>query len=262
MYGEFEGAGIIVLGGAAGIGAAVVEAFHGLGAKVAIVDKSESDATGLANELGRRSCGAPLFSPQVFAVDLAAEAERTSTLDLLLESMGPPRVVVSTIGCDQRFDFKTVPQERLEWSVRTNGIAPILAARQLLPEMRNGGGGVICLFTSRHGREIFESDALGYAGGKAFLEVGIQSLAMEAGKSNTPDNIIRVFGFCPGWVQTENQRTRYSRLAFEEALRTQLVPLETLADDVVPSVVYLCSNNAARFSGRIFYEDGGEGRLK
>jgi NAD(P)-dependent dehydrogenase (short-subunit alcohol dehydrogenase family) len=167
------------------------------------------------------------------------------------------------VGHDARVDFNTVKQADLEQLVTVNGIAPILCARQFLGPMREGGGGAICLFTSRHGSgEIFEPAAMGYAAGKAVLELGLQNLAIEAGAANRPDNIIRVFGFCPGWVRTKNQRARYSVAAFEASIASQLVPLGTDAEDLVPSVVHLCSNNAHRFSGRIYYEDAGEGRLK
>jgi NAD(P)-dependent dehydrogenase (short-subunit alcohol dehydrogenase family) len=262
-YGEFRGAPVIVLGGGRGIGAAIVDAFHGLGANVAIVDRNEAEATMLAKKMEMRaSVSEALCVPKVFCADLTIESERERTLDAVVAAIGPPRVVISTMGSDTRFDLNTVTQADLERQVITNGIAPVLAARQLLAPMRKGGGGAVCLFTSRHGSELFELDALGYAGGKAFLEAGIQTLAIEAGTSNTPDNIIRIFGFRPGWVQTESQRSRYPRQVFENSIHSQLIPLATYAEDLTSSVVHLCSNHARRFSGRIYQEDGGEGRLK
>jgi NAD(P)-dependent dehydrogenase (short-subunit alcohol dehydrogenase family) len=92
--------------------------------------------------------------------------------------------------------------------------------------MREGGGGSVCIFTSRHAREIFAPDMLGYGGGKAFLESGIQRLAQFVGRENTSENIIRIFGFCPGWVQTENQLSRFTNDKFESAKAEQLIRVD------------------------------------
>jgi NAD(P)-dependent dehydrogenase (short-subunit alcohol dehydrogenase family) len=262
-YPEFGTRPVFILGGANGIGAALVEGFLSLGAEVGIIDRDGTGAEALAQSLASHeaSSASPTFLPRVFAADLAVESERERVLDTAVRELGPPKTVVCTIGFDRRVDFGTVKQGELEELMRINGLAPILAARQLIAAMREGGGGSICLFTSRHGSKIFEPDMIGYGGGKAFLESGIQRLAQFAGSENTSENVIRVFGFCPGWVQTENQMRKFTNENFKAAQAEQLIPVDMHAEDIVRPVVFLCSSQAGLYTGQIFQYDAGEGRL-
>ena len=144
-----------------------------------IVDRDGTRAEALAQSLARHesSSASPTFLPRVFAADLAIESERERALDTAVRELGSPKPVVCTVGFDRRVDFETVKQAELEDLIRINGLAPTLAERQLIVPMREGGGGSVCIFTSRHGSKIFQPDMLGYGGGKAFLESGIQRLA-------------------------------------------------------------------------------------
>jgi len=262
-YPEFESKTVLILGGANGIGAALVKGFLSLGAKVGIVDRDGTRAEALAQGLDpyEASSASPTFLPRVFAANLAIESERERALDTALRELGSPKTVVCTIGLDRRVDFETVKQGELEDLIRINGLAPILAARQLIASMREGGGGSVCIFTSRHGSKIFQPDMLGYGGGKAFLESGIQRLAQFVGRKNTSENTIRIFGFCPGWVQTENQLSKFTHDNFESAKAEQLIPVDMRAEDIVRPVIFLCSSQAGLYTGQIFQYDGGEGRL-
>jgi galactose dehydrogenase len=262
-YPEFGNRTVLILGGANGIGAALAEGFLSLGAKVGIIDKDGTRAEALAQSLApREAASASLtFVPRVFVADLAVESERERVLNTAVRELGPPKTVVCTIGFDKRVDFRTVKQGELEELIRINGLAPVLAARQLIAPMREGGGGSICLFTSRHGSEIFQPEMIGYGGAKAFLESGIQRLAQFAGSENTPENAIRVFGFCPGWVQTENQLGKFTNENFKAARTEQLIPVDMRAEDSVRPLVFLCSSQAGLYTGQIFQYDGGEGRL-
>jgi NAD(P)-dependent dehydrogenase (short-subunit alcohol dehydrogenase family) len=112
-YPEFESKTVLVLGGANGIGAALVKGFSSLGAKVGIVDKDGTRAeAALAQSLDpyEASSASPTFLPRVFAADLAIESERERALDTALRELGSPKTVVCTIGLDRRVDFETVKQ--------------------------------------------------------------------------------------------------------------------------------------------------------
>jgi NAD(P)-dependent dehydrogenase (short-subunit alcohol dehydrogenase family) len=198
-YPEFENRAVLILGGANGIGAALVEGFSSLGAKVGIIDKDATRAEALAQSLAPHeiSFACPTFLPRVFAADFAVESERERVLDTAVGELGPPKTVVCTIGFDRRVDFATVRQGELEELIRINGLAPLLAARQLIAPMRQGGGGSMCLFTSRHASQIFAPETIGYGGAKALLESGIQRLAQFAGRENTSEIAIRVSVFAP-----------------------------------------------------------------
>lgn len=255
---EFKGRGVIVAGGASGIGAALVDAFSWLGAEVAILDRNRNSAESLAARLKQRD-GSDVFA---FGADLAVESERIQAVSAACGAVKNLSAFVSTLGLDGRVNFDELTQAQAEQSMRVNFFAPFFAARDVLPALRAAGGGAICLFTSRHGSEIFEPDIASYGTAKAALDSGIRRLAIKAGEGNMPDNIVRVFGFCPGWVQTEAQRERFSPQQFTEAAREQLVPQGMMPQDIVPAVIFALSRYAALLSGTIVRFDGGEGQIK
>jgi NAD(P)-dependent dehydrogenase (short-subunit alcohol dehydrogenase family) len=245
-FGEFKGRGALIAGGAAGIGAALADALSWLGAKVAVLDKSKASAKDIIS----------------VTADLASEAERKHAIDDAVRAVGAPSVFVSTLGYDARVAFDSPTQEQAEQMMRVNYFAPLFGARDVMPAMRKAGGGAICLFTSRHGSEIFEPDMTGYGAAKAALDSGIKRLAVKAGEGNTSGNVIRVFGFCPGWVQTEAQKVRFSAAQFEQASCEQLVPVGMRPEDIVPSIVFGLSKHACLLSGTTLRYDGGEGQIK
>ena len=257
-FGEFKGKGVIVAGGAAGIGAALADGLNWLGAKVVIVDKGVDKARAPAQNLQRRDGREPV----VITADLSIENERQRALAEACRAAETPVAFVSTLGLDSRVEFDRLTQEQLELLLRVNFVAPLFAARDVMPAMRKSGGGAICLFTSRHGSEIFEPDMTGYGAAKAALDSGIRRLAVKAGEGNTPENIIRVFGFCPGWVQSDNQKARFSPRQFQDAAREQLVPSAMVPEDVVPAIIFSLSRHARLLSGTTLRYDGGEGQIK
>lgn len=258
-FSEFKGKGAIIAGGAAGMGAALADGLHWLGAKVAILDKSAEAAKELSSKLAARDKS---NAPVAIAADLSVEADRRRAVEEACRAVGAPVAFVSTLGFDSRIAFDALTQEQIELMLRINFIAPVFAARDVMPAMRKAGGGAICLFTSRHGSEIFEPDMTGYGTAKAALDSGIKRLAVKAGEGNTAGNIIRVFGFCPGWVQTEAQKARFSAQQFEQAAQEQLVPTGMHSEDIVPAIIFGLSKHARLLSGTTLRLDGGEGQIK
>ncbi len=245
--GDFAGKGIVIAGGGQGIGAALAAAFHTLGARVVVLDRQKPETE-------------TLYS--VITADLGDAVARSRAIaetDALLP--GGASAFISTIGLDRRLAFGALTQDDAEMLMRVNFYAPFFTARDVMPLLRRAGGGAICLFTSRHGSEIFAPDMAGYGCAKAALDNGIMRLARAAGEANTPDNVVRVFGFCPGWVQTANQTARFSSGQFAAAAREQLVPLAMPPEGIVPAVLFAVSPQAAFLSGTIFRFDGGEGQL-
>ncbi len=242
-FGEFKGRGVIIAGGAGGIGAALADAFQWLGAKVAVVDKNTSSA-GIS-----------------ITADLTDEKSRSAAIAEASEKVGTPAAFVSTLGFDSRLGFD-LTQAQAEHLMRVNFFAPVFAARDVMPMMRKGGGGAICLFTSRHGSEIFEPDMTGYGCAKAALDSGIKRLAVKGGEENTADNIIRVFGFCPGWVQSDSQKARFDAQQFESAAQEQLVPLGMQPADIVPAIIFGLSKHSKLLSGTTLRFDAGEGQIR
>jgi 3-oxoacyl-[acyl-carrier protein] reductase len=248
-FSEFSGKGIIIAGGGQGIGAALAQAFDWLGAQVVILDRAPQDGT----------CG----GSRSITADLAREETRRSALAEACGMLGGKvSGFVSTIGMDRRIALSALTQDEAEQLMRVNFYAPFFTARDLMPALRAAGGGAMCLFTSRHGSEIHAPDMTGYGCAKAALDSGIKRLAAAAGEENAAENIIRVFGFCPGWVQTPNQTARFTPGHFQQAAAEQLVPRDMRAEDIVPAVIFAMSRHAGLLSGTTLRFDGGEGQVK
>jgi len=250
-FAEFSRQHVIVAGGAQGIGKSLAGAFQWLGAKVSVLDRvSPLDEDGAFSNLSSDNY-------QFQTVDLVNNKERSKALEQVVDGFGPPHVFISTVGLDKRVPIEEFDETSLGELFAVNFTASVMTARDVMNSMRKGAGGAICLFTSLHGIGLYECGGLGYGGAKAALNNSIMHLAQFAGQDNVATNIIRVFGFCPGWVQTDNQ-LRFDDDEFEKARVNQLVPLLLLPEAMVAPVVFLLSNRAPFFTGEIFQFTGGE----
>lgn len=259
FYQEFKDKTVVIAGGASGMGAALSNGFHWLGAKVVILDKNEEQARTLADQLGQSEHG---HCPVILCGDLSVEQERKKIIARIVEGGHNPACFISTIGYDKRIDLQSHLQDDLEMLLRINFIAPIMLATDLVEPIRKSGGGSICLFTSHHGDDLFDTHLMGYGAAKAALNNGIMRLAKFAARNNTKENSVRVFGLCPGWVQTENQTSRFKTDEFDQEVRKQLIPTGMKAEDVVPFVIScLSQRNAALLSGTILNYDAGAGQI-
>lgn len=87
---QLEGKTVIVTGGASGLGAACIRAFHARGARVAIFDRNADAATSLANELGARAV--------VAEVDVSSESSVESGIVATLKAFGRLDVCINCAG--------------------------------------------------------------------------------------------------------------------------------------------------------------------
>jgi NAD(P)-dependent dehydrogenase (short-subunit alcohol dehydrogenase family) len=87
---RLEGIAALVTGGASGLGRGAVEALHGAGASLVIVDLPGSAGEELAAQLGDRAA----FSP----ADVTDERQVAGAIELLNSRFGPLRVAVNCAG--------------------------------------------------------------------------------------------------------------------------------------------------------------------
>ncbi len=255
IFAEFKGRCMIVAGGAGGIGAALCDGLHWLGADVAILD-SNSEATGtLADELASRGQGQEA-RPLPVTADLTQGAERVRAIKEIVARLGQPYGFISTIGLDVRIELDALTQDELRRQYEVNFVAPVFTAREIVTPMRAGGGGAICVFTSRHGGDLTKPEALAYGTSKAALNGAVKRLSIHAAEGNTPENTIRVFGFCPGWVLTTAQRGRFDS-EFAAAAARQAVPTGMMPEDVVFPVVAAMSRHFRYLAGSTLRYDAG-----
>jgi 3-oxoacyl-[acyl-carrier protein] reductase len=249
-----DGTGVVVTGGAGGIGTAVCRAFAAEGARVVVHYHSSRDAAeALAADIGGVALGADLRSPEETDRLIAAAVERLGRLD----------TAVANAGYWPRDDVPVWELDPQRWAatIDTNLTATFLTARAFLRHAAATGSGSLVLVGSTAG--IFgEAGHADYAAAKGAIITGLLlSLKNEAARIGDE---VRVNAVAPGWTLTPMIGDR----GVDESHRarvTSTMPLKKLGtpEDVAGQVVVLASPVlSGHVTGQVVTVAGGmEGRL-
>ena len=184
----------VVTGGAHGIGRALCRALHGEGVKVVVADIDSEGARQVADELGATS----------IAVDVGDEASVAELVSGVENQIGPIDLFISNAGvgfgdegdaASARGGIRDVA-DRWEACWRINVMAHVYAARVLLPQMRERGGGHFVNVASAAGLLSQIGDSA-YTATKHAAVAFAESLAITHG-----DEGIDVSVVCPQAVAT------------------------------------------------------------
>lgn len=130
---------VLITGGASGLGAALVRAYLGRGAVVAVADPAL--ASGLPSEL-EGAVGYP--------VDAANEAAVTDLVAAVERDLGMPTTVIANAGVPGGGGIDA-PDEVWELAWRVNVMAHVYLARAIVPKMLAAGGGQFVTVASAAG---------------------------------------------------------------------------------------------------------------
>ena len=247
---DLSGRTAIVTGGARGIGAAVCRVLARAGARVAIVDRDETESKQSAEALAD-----VIISEGGSALALAAGVERFPSLQeaarLASQQWGPIDILVTCAGTTSRFGVDDLTPE--EWSriIQINLTGTFHSVKAVLPDMRRPGGVVVLIGSAA----IVAGSGGGvhYAASKAALEGLCRGLTRELAPQGIRTNLVH-----PSLIETELLRQRHP----DPQLRQQLakeVPLGRLGrpEDIAHLVAFLASDLAGYITGQSFYVDGG-----
>jgi NAD(P)-dependent dehydrogenase (short-subunit alcohol dehydrogenase family) len=246
-YPSLTGRVVFVTGGASGIGADVVRAFAGNGAKVAFVDIQVDAGEALVAELGD-AAKPPLFLP----VDLADIDALRGAIDTTRRMLGPVAVLVNNAGNDDRHDVDTMTPEYWDRAMNVNLRHQFFAAQAVRPHMKELGYGSIINFSSI----AWMSGAarmVAYTTAKSAVVGLTKTLGREFGADN-----IRVNAIAPGAVVTERQlRLWYSpeeadQMASRQAIKRRLLPM-----DIARTALFLAADDSEMITKQYLVVDGG-----
>jgi 3-oxoacyl-[acyl-carrier protein] reductase len=249
-----KGAGVLVTGGAGGIGTAVSRAFAAEGARVAVHYRTSGDAAHrLADEIGGVALAADLRNPD----------EVEALFGDAIAALGQLDVCVANAGWWPREDVPVWEMDLERWraTLDSNLTATFLTARGFLRHAAETGSGSLVMIGSTAG--LFgESGHADYAAAKGAIVSGLLfSLKNEAARIGPA---VRVNTVAPGWTVTPMIGDK--GLDEEHVARvTATMSLKKLGrpEDVAAQVVVLSSPTlSGHISGQVVTVAGGmEGRI-
>lgn len=247
IFPDLENAGVLITGGASGIGAALVEGFAAQKAQVAFVDIDGPAGNALAEKLSDAT-HKPLFI-QADLADVKAIQRAVSTAG---EALGSIRVLVNNAAWDDRKDLEELTEEYWQKSHDINLRPGLFVSQAVLPFMRKAGGGSIINFSSiAYLLNMGEFPA--YTTAKAGIIGLTKSLAGRLGREN-----IRVNAVMPGMVLTERQKKLWvSDDAATAFLDRQALKFSLVAEDMIGPCLYLASDCSRAVSAQTMIVDGG-----
>lgn len=242
-YPSLAGRTVFVTGGASGIGAAMVEAFHAQGARVGFVDLDQQAGDALAGRLSGswfRRCDVTDAPALQTAVRDAAEA------------LGPLRILVNNVANDTRHTAADTTPEAWRKGLAVNLDPTFIASTAAYPLMKAAGGGSIINFSSINAL-LGLPEMPAYVAAKGAVNALTKGLAREWG-----GDLIRVNAISPGWVATERQlelwltpeaEAEWSR---QVALKRRIQP-----GDVARLALFLAADDSGMITGQNLVIDAG-----
>lgn len=242
--------GVLVTGGAGGLGEAITRRLLAEGAEVVIADQRSDAASALSSSLGDR-CHAVSLD-----VRDADSWENAVARAVELVDLGG---LVNNAGVFWMGPLIDMPVETLRDLIDTNLTGALLGTRAVAPRLAKNGGGAIVNIASVDGVRPIEATAA-YAAGAWGLRGLTRASALELGSSG-----IRVNAVCPS-VGNPELIAPFAGEPTSGALQSRFVE-SSLVDggrarsvtngDVAAMVAFLLSDDAATCTGTDFVVDAG-----
>ena len=248
------GKGVLVTGGAGGIGSAIVRKFAAEGAKVAVhYNTSQKAAEALAAEVDGIAIHA----------DLLDETEADVLVPKAIAGLGRLDVCVANAGKWPKEDqpIWQLPLDRWNETLASNLTSTFLTARGFLEHAAQTRTGSLIMIASTAG-SFGEAGHADYAAAKGAILSGLLLSAKNEAARLGPG--VRVNVIAPGWTLTPMLGKRgLSDDHFEKVTATMSLKKLGRPEDVAAQVVVLASDElSGHLSGEVITVAGGmEGRL-
>lgn len=228
----------LVIGGASGIGWAVVNGLAAEGCRVTIADLNADGAAARAAELGPPHAGA--------GVDVTDE----DTVAALFDRTGPLDVVVNTAGIGGVGRITELALEQFRAVVDVCLIGAFIVIKHAGRHLRDGGS--LVSLTSLNAR-LAAPGMSAYCAAKAGLAMLTEVAALELAARR-----IRVNAVSPGFVETPlTEGVKLVPGALEEYIENTPLGRVGTPTDVADAVLFLCSQKASWMTGEVLDLNGG-----
>lgn len=246
LYADLADQLVVVTGGASGIGADIVRAFHAAKSRVIFLDVDDASAGRLSVELaGAQTC-------EYVHCDVRNIEALRSTFAGILERHGGIGVLINNAARDDRHVLADLEPASWDECLNVNVRHHVFAIQAVAPHMASAGRGAIVNMGSvawMRGQPAM----VGYHAAKAAIAGITRALARELGTSN-----VRVNSIAPGAVLTERQ----SRLWLTPEKEAQILAAQALkfrveGRHVANLALFLASDQSAAITGQTILVDAG-----
>src|SRR5262245_7881875 len=250
---DLNGKMAMVTGAGSGIGAAIARVFAESGARIALLDRDESSARQVADEIVQLGGTASAYrcdvsQPADVETVFAAVAAAHPRLDILVNNAG-----IAHVGT-----VETTTPDDMDRLYRVNVLGVYLCARAAVPIMLRQGGGVILNMCSVAAL-VGIVDRFAYSMTKGAVLTMTRSIAADYVKRGIRCNCV-----CPGRVHTsfvDGYLAKNYPGREQEMLQTlsEYQPIGRMGrpEDIAPLALYLCSDEASFITGAAYPIDGG-----
>jgi NAD(P)-dependent dehydrogenase (short-subunit alcohol dehydrogenase family) len=243
----------IVTGGAMGIGKAIALRLAQDGASVVIADlrKYDEAAAEIAKATGSRTLG--------LQADVSSEADASRMAEEAMKAFGRLDILVNNAAIFSSLElrpFGEIPVDEFRRVMDVNIMGVWLCCRACVPHMRRGGRGRIVNLASGaplKGVPLF----LHYISSKGAVIAMTRGLARELGKDH-----ITVNALAPGFTLSENVAKDPAHVRQGEITKlTRAIQRDEKPEDLVGTVSFLASEDAAFLTGQTIVVDGGSAMI-
>jgi 3-oxoacyl-[acyl-carrier protein] reductase len=211
-----------------------------------VADINEAGARQVAGEIGGSST----------RVDVADESSVQTMVDATRATFGRLDILVNNAAIfteliQPRKAFDAIPVEEWDRVMAVNVRGTWLCARAVAPIFRHQRSGVIINISS--GTIFSGTDGFAhYVTSKAAVWGMARVLARELGEYG-----VRVNAITPGLTSSEMVQEIYPPEMLEARAQSRIFRREQMPEDLVGTVVFLCSDASAFITGQTFNVDGG-----